>query len=369
MPSLPTGSATSEPCTCKPIFPPVKSITAPSSTTVQLDLAAPDGALKSAAGRESELDRLPDRADRAMGEKAFEMTPGRRRPVHGRQRHARAELGAEANPSYWQKGVRTRTTSRSRPWPATRPRYEAMLAGQGQAYDGMVDPLARTRRRSTSRRPSSPRPRRTTFSSTLDLRRSTTSMARRGDLLRHRRGDHRQSCSATSTRWSKGSPAPGGLFYEPNVPGYPSYDLAKAKALVKQLGGLTVNLFTIGIPVTDETTRRCRRSGRRPESTASIHAYGLAALIGAVHRRQVAGGAADGGLVGPGRGSRASGSGSRPRRRSAACTTRSSTRCSTRRQARSTQRPATRLRGQAAKYIARMAYGPFLFSAHRAERR
>jgi peptide/nickel transport system substrate-binding protein len=38
--------------------------------------------------------------------------------------------------------------------------------------------------------------------------------------------------------------APGMLFYEKTVPGYDTYDLAKAQALVQQLGGLTVNLRT-----------------------------------------------------------------------------------------------------------------------------
>ncbi|MBO0683077.1 MAG: ABC transporter substrate-binding protein, partial [Candidatus Dormibacteraeota bacterium] len=36
---------------------------------------------------------------------------------------------------------------------------------------------------------------------------------------------------------------PAGLFYEPKVPGYRTYNLAKAKQLVQQLGGLSVDLF------------------------------------------------------------------------------------------------------------------------------
>ena len=43
----------------------------------------------------------------------------------------------------------------------------------------------------------------------------------------------------------QGFTAPGGLFYYPNVPGYPTYDLNKAKQLVKQIGGLSVNFFTL----------------------------------------------------------------------------------------------------------------------------
>jgi peptide/nickel transport system substrate-binding protein len=43
---------------------------------------------------------------------------------------------------------------------------------------------------------------------------------------------------------TEGFTATGGLFYEPTVPGFRTYDLAKAKALVKQLGGLSFSLGT-----------------------------------------------------------------------------------------------------------------------------
>jgi peptide/nickel transport system substrate-binding protein len=38
--------------------------------------------------------------------------------------------------------------------------------------------------------------------------------------------------------------SPTDLFYEPKVPGYRTYDLAKAKALVRSLGGLSFTLLT-----------------------------------------------------------------------------------------------------------------------------
>ncbi|MCR2765075.1 ABC transporter substrate-binding protein [Microbacterium sp. zg.B48] len=41
--------------------------------------------------------------------------------------------------------------------------------------------------------------------------------------------------------------ASGGLFFNPEVPGYREYDLDKAKALVEEIGGLTVNLGTTDI--------------------------------------------------------------------------------------------------------------------------
>jgi peptide/nickel transport system substrate-binding protein len=40
---------------------------------------------------------------------------------------------------------------------------------------------------------------------------------------------------------------PGGLYYQTHVPGYKTFDLKKAKALVKQLGGLSFTLGTISL--------------------------------------------------------------------------------------------------------------------------
>jgi peptide/nickel transport system substrate-binding protein len=45
------------------------------------------------------------------------------------------------------------------------------------------------------------------------------------------------------TKPVEGFTGPGGLFYDPTVPGYRTYNLAKAKALVKQLGGLSFSVL------------------------------------------------------------------------------------------------------------------------------
>ena len=65
--------------------------------------------------------------------------------------------------------------------------------------------------------------------------------------------------------------APAGLFYEPSVPGYPSYDLAKAKSLVKQLGGLNINYFTIQQPQTQPMMVAMQQMWKEAGINASIH--------------------------------------------------------------------------------------------------
>lgn len=68
---------------------------------------------------------------------------------------------------------------------------------------------------------------------------------------------------------TEGPTAPGEPFYETTVPGYPTYNLAKAKALVKQLGGLSFRLATTENSTT-WTTEASYLSGMW--SKAGIHA-------------------------------------------------------------------------------------------------
>jgi peptide/nickel transport system substrate-binding protein len=78
---------------------------------------------------------------------------------------------------------------------------------------------------------------------------------------------------------TQGFTGPGGICYEPTVPGYPPYDLAKAKALVSQLGGLTVSLGTIQNLVAQETTEALQTEWAAAGIKTTIHNYPLAALI------------------------------------------------------------------------------------------
>ena len=78
---------------------------------------------------------------------------------------------------------------------------------------------------------------------------------------------------------TQGFTGPGGICYQPNVPGYPPYDLAKAKALVKQLGGLTVNLGTIQNLVAQETTEALQTEWAAAGIKTTIASYPLAGLI------------------------------------------------------------------------------------------
>lgn len=72
---------------------------------------------------------------------------------------------------------------------------------------------------------------------------------------------------------------PGGLFYEPKVPGYRTFDLAKAKALVKQLGGMKIDLFTNDQFRNKQINVALQSQWAKAGIKTSIHSYLLPALI------------------------------------------------------------------------------------------
>lgn len=74
--------------------------------------------------------------------------------------------------------------------------------------------------------------------------------------------------------------APGGLYYPgPTVPGYLGYDLAKAKQLVSQLGGLTVTLFGPNDPVSTNVEEALRQQWEQAGMKVTIQPDSLDAQI------------------------------------------------------------------------------------------
>ena len=72
---------------------------------------------------------------------------------------------------------------------------------------------------------------------------------------------------------------PGGLFYQPEVPGYRTYDLEKAKQIVAQLGGLTVELFGGMDQVASDTLQVLQSQWQQAGIQTTIHSYELPRMI------------------------------------------------------------------------------------------
>jgi peptide/nickel transport system substrate-binding protein len=267
------------PCTCKPILPPVASITAPSSHTVRIEFKVPDGAFVNQL-QDSNFSWIASPAAlKKMGEKAFKLTPVGAGPFTVGSDTLSNTLVLKKNPSYWKQGrpylngLTFKTTS------GDETALEAMQSGQGDAYEGMSTQTLVGSFKSKFTVVAEP------STSPYDIQLNTKIPPfndKRARLAIYYATDTQlldQKLFGNQYKVVQGFTAPGGLFYSPTVPGYPTYNLAKAKALVKQLGGLNINYFTISQPATHDMMVAMQQMWKQAGINASIHFYSLATLI------------------------------------------------------------------------------------------
>ncbi len=265
-------------CTCKPVWP-VTSVTATGPYTVQINLAMPDGAFINQIF-DSTADWIASpTAVQKMGEKQFALTPVGAGPFVVVSDTLSSVLVLKRNPGYWQQGRPYLSSLTFKAVSSDEAAYESMLAGQGQVYEDMSTPslLSQAAQHFNVENQLGTSP--------YDLQFNTLSApfndvrARQAIYYATNFAPILQHVFNNLYPVTEGFTGPGGICYEPTVPGYPQYDLAKAKALVSQLGGLTVNLGTIQNLVAQETTEALQTEWAAAGIKTTIHAYPLALLI------------------------------------------------------------------------------------------
>ena len=266
-------------CTCKPVLPPIKSITSPSDLSVQITLAAPDGAF---------IDQLQDSnfswiasptAINKMGATAFAQTPVGAGPFTVVSNTPSNTLVLKKNPNYWEAGHPLLNGLTFKTTAGDESALEAIQAGQGQAYEGMTTTklINSFKSKATVTQEPSTSPYDIQFNTKIPpfnkkWARLAIYYATDSALLDKKLFGDQYPVTESFT-------APAGLFYEQKVPGYPTYNLKKAKALVKKHGGLSVNFFTITQPQTQPMMVAMQQLWKQAGIKASIHFYPLAQLI------------------------------------------------------------------------------------------
>jgi peptide/nickel transport system substrate-binding protein len=271
------------PCTCSPkaqwlgLAP--NPITTPNASSVQIHFAVPFAAV---------IDSLIDSnanwiasptALQKLGEQKFKITPVGAGPFSVVSDTLSSQLVLKKNPNYWQAGHPLLNQLTFKSIGGDEAAYEAMLAGQAQAYEDMSTPaiVKQAGQHFTATQQLSTSP--------YDLQLNTKIPPFNNKLAREAIYYATDTKAIASHLFNNLYPitqsftGPGGLFYQPTVPGYRTFDLAKAKALVKQLGGLTVNLSTINVLVATESTEALQSQWAQAGIKATIHSYNLAPLI------------------------------------------------------------------------------------------
>jgi peptide/nickel transport system substrate-binding protein len=267
-------------CTCKPTWP-VTSVTAPTPYSVAINLSLPDGAL---------IDQIFDStanwiasptAVQKMGEKAFAVKPVGAGPFEVVSDTLSSELVLKKNPSYWQSGRPYLNTLIFKSVGGDEAAYEAMLAGEGQVYEGMSTPSlikeAASHFNVVNQSPST----------VYDLQLNTLTApfnspkAREAIYAATNIQPILSHIFANAYPIAQGFTGPGGICNEPTVPGYQGYDLSLAKTLAQQSGlsKVTIKLGTIQNLVAEETTEALQTEWAAAGIHATIADYPLASLI------------------------------------------------------------------------------------------
>lgn len=230
-------------CICAPNFP-VSSITTPSQYTVVLQLSRPFAAIVNAFPDEAPDWIVSPTALSKMGEKAFELTPVGAGPFEVVSDEPSSKLVLKRNPRYWQKGRPYLENLTFETVGNDQAAYSALLSGQAQAYEDFTTySLIKKIKSQLQVTPALPSG---TGAGAVQLNTTRAPfnniVAREAIYYATDPGPINKALNAGYGTLTESLRAPGQLFYEAKVPGYRTYNLAKAKALVRQLGGLSFQL-------------------------------------------------------------------------------------------------------------------------------
>ena len=229
-------------CTCKPSWP-VASITTPNALTVAIHLHSPDGAIVNQF-QDSNVNWIASPTSlRRLGPTRFGLAPVGAGPFEVAGDSVDTKLSLVRNPRYWQKGRPYLAGLDFESVSSDEAALEALRAGSAQAFEGLSSPQLVPAFRQAGLTV-------TTESATDPYAVQLNTLAPPFNRLVAREAVYYATNASLLDRkiFNDAEPvtesftSPGGLFYEPKVPGYRTYDLAKAKALVKQLGGLHFSL-------------------------------------------------------------------------------------------------------------------------------
>lgn len=268
------------PCVCSPSssWPPLSSegITTPDDHTVVLHFSRPYAALMNVLVSTSVNRIASPTAVRKMGEQEFGLKPVGAGPFEVVDDVVNSEIDLKRYDGYFKKGQPYLDQLVFKAINGDQPTYQAIQAGQAQASTLTTPSIIKQASQNvgmTVAQQDGTAPWLIQLNTTVPpfnnkLAREAIYYATDTETIRTRLF---KSLYPTTESFT----GPGGLFYEPQVPGYRAYDLAKAKQLVTQLGGLKIDLFGGTDRATSDTLQVLRSEWQLAGIQTTIHSYEL----------------------------------------------------------------------------------------------
>lgn len=218
------------------------------------------------------------------GEKKFAQYPVGAGPFTVVSDTYNTQLVVKKNPTYWQAGHPYLNEIIFKSVSSDETGYESLTSGQGQVYEDLSTPPIITEASDNSKLEVENNP----GTSPYDLQLNTEAApfnnpkARQAIYAATNFAPILKSVFANRYPAVEGFTGPGGICYEPTVPGYQQYDPALAKKLIAESGlnKVTINLGTISSsPVASDTTQALRTEWDALGMHVNIASYPLSGLI------------------------------------------------------------------------------------------
>ncbi|MQA86005.1 MAG: ABC transporter substrate-binding protein [Streptosporangiales bacterium] len=267
-------------CVCSPVtsWPPLSSegVTTPDEHTVMLHFTRPYAAVI-AMLISSSVNRIASpTAVRKMGEQQFSQKPVGAGPFEVVSNVVNSEVELKRYDGYWKKGRPYLDGLIFKTIGGDQPAYQAIQAGQVQATQMTTPAIIRQASKNAN---VTVTPQNGTSPWLIQL---NTSIPPFDDKLAREAIYYATDVNAIRTHLfynmypaTQSFTGPGGLFYQPQVPGYRTYDPAKAKQIVSQLGGLKVDLFGGADQAANQTLQVLQNQWAEVGIEATIHPYQL----------------------------------------------------------------------------------------------
>jgi peptide/nickel transport system substrate-binding protein len=219
------------------------SITARNAYTVVVNVKTPDGAIVNQF-QDSNVNWIASPGAIAkMGEKAFALAPVGAGPFEVMSDQLDTKLTLKANPNYWQPGHPYLDGLIFQSVANDQTALDALQSNEAQAYEYMASQnLVGSYKSAGYTVTADPAAAGACVLMNTTIAPFNNIVAREAIYYATDSQSLNQGLNGGAFPLDESFTGPSGLFYNPKVPGYRSYDLAKAKALVAQLGGLSFTL-------------------------------------------------------------------------------------------------------------------------------
>ena len=278
------------PSTASPLgsWPPLTKanpVTTPNDTTVVLHFTAPYAPLIATLIGSNVNHIASPAAVQKMGAKAFQKAPVGAGPFIVQSNLVDHRLTLTKNPGYFQKGLPYLDKLEFTTVSDDQLEVESLQSGAGQAAQITTPTIIQSATSNSSLSTM------ITKGSTPSLVQLNTSAPPFNNKLARQAIYYATDAQAIAQHLYNGMfptsesfLGPGDLFYQPAVPGYLGYDLAKAKQIVSSLGGLSIDLFGPSDPLNTETLQALQQMWQQAGIKVTIHPYTLAGLIAAFNK-------------------------------------------------------------------------------------